>query len=182
MKKYISLLVILFSILLTSCVNQNTKIITNIMPTTNPCTKLSLLKNAYYSNFEQLKEIQLTSRTSNIWRAKYQLFGQDCQVFSWGGTQQTYSCHLIAPNEQTAKKYYQDAKATTQQCLGDDWSQKEEQRAHDDGLKTVFNNPKDVNEKVTFSTHLVPTSGIFSTTWTIYYYVGNNKQPSSNTQ
>lgn len=179
MKKYISLIVILFSLLLTSCVNQNKKITTNIMPTTNPCTKLSLLKNAYNDDFEQLKEIQISGRTSNIWRAKYQLFGQDCQVFSWGGKQNTYSCHLIAPDEQTAKSYYQNAKTITQQCLGDDWSQKEDKRAHDDGMKTVYSNQKNINEKVTFSTHLVPTSGLFSTTWTIYYYVGNNNKPAN---
>ena len=175
-KRHITLTIILFSILLTSCVNQNKKIAENIMPTTNPCTKLSLLKNAYKDNFEQLKEVKLGARTSNVWRAKYQLFGENCQVFSWGDKQHTYSCRLIAPDETSAEHYYQNAKKITQQCLGNDWKSKENKRSHDDGIKTTFSNQHDNNEKVTFSTHLVPTSGLFSTTWTIYYYVGNNKQ------
>ena len=110
MKKYAKYPLILSSILLASCVNQNTKIATNIMPTTNPCTKLDLLKSAYYDDFSSLKEIKVAGRVSNIWKAKYQLFGENCQVFSWGGKQHTYSCNLVAPAEATAKGNYQTAK------------------------------------------------------------------------
>jgi hypothetical protein len=169
---------ILSSILLASCVNQNTKITANIMPTTNACAKLELLKSAYYDDFAQLKEINVTGRVSNSWKAKYQLFGENCQVFSWGGKQHTYSCSLVAPNEETVKKYYQSAKRITQECLGEEWTLEESNRVHDDGMKTSFtNNTAKTHEKVTFSTHLVPTSGLFSTTWTIFYYVGNISQP-----
>ena len=173
---------ILSSIFLTSCVNQNTKISANIMPLTNPCTKLDLLKSAYYDDFKQLKEIKVGGRVSNMWKAKYQLFGESCQVFSWGGKQHSYSCRLIAPDEETAKNYYHNAKKITQQCLGDEWQLEESKRKHDDGMKAVFTN-HDIkhSEQVSFSTHLVPTSGLFSTTWTLYYYVGNSSQPSKNT-
>ncbi|TMM46848.1 hypothetical protein [Colwellia ponticola] len=174
MKSYTKYSLILSSVLLASCANQNTKITTNIMPTTNPCSKLELLKSAYHDDFNQLKEIKIKARASNSWKAKYQLFGKNCQVFSWGEAQSTYSCNLIAPNEQAARKYYQNAKETTQQCLGEQWQLVESNRIHDEGMKTTFTH-SDVkaNEKLTFSTHLVPTSGLFSTTWTIYYYVGN---------
>jgi len=175
--KYAKYPLILSSVLLASCVNQNTKIATNIMPTTNPCSKLELLKKAYYDDFNQLKEIKINGRASNSWKAKYQLFGKNCQVFSWGGKQNTYSCSLVAPNEQTAKKYYQNAKKITQQCLGEKWTLEETNRSHDNGIKTNFtNHDAQPNEKITFSTHLVPESGLFSTTWTIYYYVGNISQ------
>ena len=181
MKTYAKYTLILSSVLLTSCVNQNTKIATNIMPTTNPCTKLDLLKSAYYDDFSSLKEINVAGRVSNIWKAKYQLFGENCQVFTWGGKQHTYSCNLVAPNEETAKSYYQSAKRVTQECLGEQWQLEESKRKHDDGMKTTFtNHDAKPNEKVTFSTHLVPTSGLFSTTWTIYYYVGNSSKPSNN--
>jgi len=180
MKTSIKLTVILSSIFLVSCVNQNTKIAANIMPTTNPCIKLDLLKKAYYDDFKQLKEIKVGGRVSNIWRAKYQLFGENCQVFSWGGKQHTYSCRLVAPNEETAQNYYQSAKKVTQQCLGNDWQLEESNRNHDDGMKASFtNHDAKPSEKVTFSTHLVPTSGLFSTTWTIFYYVGNSTQPTN---
>lgn len=177
MRTSLNLSIILLALLLTSCVNQNKKIAANIMPTTNPCTKLNLLKNAYNDDFQSIKEMKVGARTSNIWRAKYQLFGQDCQVFSWGGSQQTYSCRLKAPDEESAKQYYQNAKTITQQCLGETWGLDESERAHDDGVKTIFTN---TNENVSFSTHLVPTSGLFSTSWTLYYYVGNNKEPTTN--
>ena len=168
---------ILSSILLASCVNQNTKIAKNIMPTTNPCTKLDLLKSAYYDDFTQLKEIKMKGRVSNVWKAKYQLFGESCQVFSWGGKQHTYSCSLVAPDEETAQRYYQGAKRVTQECLGEKWTLEESARVHDDGMKTSFtNHDAKPSEMVTFSTHLVPTSGLFSTTWTIFYYVGNISQ------
>jgi hypothetical protein len=181
MKTYIKYTFILSSILLASCVNQNTKTTDNIMPITNPCTKLTLIKNAYHNDFTQLKDINVNGRVSNIWKAKYQLFGQNCQVFSWGRKQHTYSCSLVAPNEETAKKYYQNAKRVTQECLGEKWHFEEEKRKHDDGMKASFiNHGAQPDEKINFSTHLVPTSGLFSTTWKIYYYVGNSTTPVSN--
>lgn len=172
---------ILSSLLLASCVNQNTKIAANIMPTTNPCTKLDLLKKAYHNDFKQLKEVNVSGRVSNAWKAKYQLFGKNCQVFTWGGDNHAYSCSLVAPDEETAKKYYQGAKTVTQECLGEAWELEESSRIHDEGTKASFTNyTAQPSEIVTFSTHLVPTSGLFSTTWTIFYYVGNISQPSNN--
>ena len=149
------------------------------MPTTNVCAKLELLKSAYHDDFSQLKETQVVGRVSNIWKAKYQLFGENCQVFSWGGEQHTYSCSLVAPNEVTAQKYYQSAKRITQQCLGEAWHLEESKRKNDEGMKASFtNHDAKPDKKVTFSSHLVPTSGLFSTTWTIFYYVGNSSKPS----
>ena len=152
------------------------------MPTTNACAKLELLKNAYHDDFTQLKEIKVGARVTNIWKAKYQLFGENCQVFSWGGEQHTYSCSLVAPDEVTAQRFYQSAKKVTKECLGDTWKLEETSRKHDAGMKTSFtNNDAEPNQKVEFSTHLVPTSGLFSTTWTLFYYVGNTKQPQKKT-
>lgn len=151
------------------------------MPTTSPCTKLELLKTAYYDDFTQLKTTQVAGRATNMWKAKYQLFGENCQVFALGGKQHTYSCRLVAPDEETAKGYYQNAQSVTKQCLGEAWTLEESPRKHDNGMKTTFtNNDANPDEKVTFSTHLVPSSGLFSTTWTLYYYVGNVNQPKSN--
>ncbi|MEI6894767.1 MAG: hypothetical protein V5789_09070 [Colwellia sp.] len=180
MQTYIKSTLILSSILLTSCVNQNTKISANLMPLTNACSQLEFIKSAYYDGFTQLKDTKISGRMSNIWRAKYQLFGEHCQIFSWGDKQRTYSCRLVAPDETTAQSYYQDAKNITQQCLGDTWTLVESNRVHDDGMKLSFtNDDAKANEQVTFSTHLVPTLRLFSTTWTIYYYVGNIKQPAT---
>ncbi|TYK66367.1 hypothetical protein [Colwellia echini] len=180
MKIPLKTLVITSSLLLASCVNQNTKISNNLMPTTNACAKLELIKNDYYTNFSSLKSEEIVGRMSNMWKAKYQLFGENCQIFSWGGAQHTYSCNVIAPDEEAAKKYYENAKKVTQQCLGDEWKFEESNRARDNGLKATFTNvdasPKDL---VTFSTQLIPSPGLFSTTWTLYYYIGNIQEPKS---
>lgn len=178
MKSTIPLSILFISIFLTSCVNQNKKIAANIMPTTNACTKLSLLKDAYYDDFQSVKEIKMGARSSNVWRAKHQLFGENCQVFSWGGDQHTYSCRLTGLDEETAKHYYRNAKDTTQQCLGVTWQLTENKRVNDEGIKARFDDASNPDEKVSFSTHLIPSSGIFSTSWSLYYYVGNNKEPS----
>lgn len=181
MKTYIKTSVIIASLLLASCVNQNTIISENLMPTTNACAKLSLLEKAYHNDFKDLKEIKVKGRVSNMWRAKYQLFGENCQVFTWGGDQHNYSCRLVAPDEESARTYYQNAKTITQECLGETWNLEESKRARDDGMKTTFTKRvTSEEEKVTFSTHLVSTPGVFSSTWTIYYYVGNSKPPQKN--
>lgn len=180
MKTTTKALIVITNLLLVSCVNQNTKISDNIMPTTNACAKLNLLKSAYHDDFNQIKEIKMGARVSNIWRAKYQLFGENCQVFSWGGNAHNYSCSLVAPDEETAENYYQSAKRVTQQCLGEEWLLNESKRKHDDGMKAVFLNDKaNPEQQVSFSTHLVATEGLFSTKWSIFYYVGNSTPPTN---
>ncbi|MBU2871987.1 hypothetical protein [Colwellia sp. E2M01] len=180
MKTGIKSLAILSSLFLASCANQNTKITDNLMPTTNACVKLELIKKDYSTNFASLKSEEIVGRMSNMWKAKYQLFGENCQIFSWGGAQHTYSCNVVAPDEITAKKYYENAKKVTEQCLGDEWKLEESTRAHDNGLKAMFTHSDPTSkEPVTFSTQLIPSSGLFSTTWTLYYYIGNIKEPKS---
>jgi hypothetical protein len=169
---------VISSMFMLGCTNQNLKISSTVMPTTNACTKLNALKSGYFDDFSQLKGTKVSSRASDIWKAKYQLFGKNCQIFSWGGKQHTYSCNVVAPDEDTAKQYYENAKNITQQCLGASWQAEELQRKHNDGIKTVFTENNDqLKNKVTFSTHLVISPGVFSQSWTLFYYVGNMQQP-----
>jgi hypothetical protein len=169
---------VISSMFMLGCTNQNLKISSTVMPTTNACTKLNALKSGYFDDFSQLKGTKVSSRASDIWKAKYQLFGKNCQIFSWGGKQHTYSCNIVAPDEHTAKQYYENAKNITQQCLGASWQAEELQRKHNDGIKTVFTENNDqLKNKVTFSTHLVSSPGVFSQSWTLFYYVGNMQQP-----
>jgi hypothetical protein len=176
-KNYKYLLIVL-SVCMLGCTNQNIEISSTIMPTSNPCAKLNLLKSGYLDDFSTLKGTKISSRASDIWKANYQLFGKNCQIFYWGGEQHTYSCNLVAPNEEAANNYYENAKKITQQCLGSNWQAIESQRKHSDGFKTVFtNNDTQIKNSLTFSTHIVSSPGLFSDTWTLYYYVGNIKTP-----
>ena len=163
-------LTITFSIIsLAGCVNQNNIAHQKLKPVSNACQKIDLLINAYNNDFEQLKEVQIKSRISNIWKAKYHLIGDNCKIWSWGAHQTTYSCNTLEVNEEEARSYYKAAKDTLQQCLGNQWTLVESKRKHDDGLKSEYNTE---DKSVTLSTHLVPSSGLFKSKWSIYYYIG----------
>lgn len=154
---------------LSSCANQNTIAQQQLEPVSNACQKIDLLVNAYDSNFEQLKETQIKARVSNIWQAKYHLIGKDCKIWSWGSDQTTYSCNTREVDEESARQYYEGAKDTLQRCLGKEWQLTESKRNHDDGLKAEYTVK---NKAVTISTHLVPSSGLFKSKWSVYYYIG----------
>jgi len=157
---------------LSSCTNQNTIAQQQLEPVSNACQKIDLLINAYDNNFDQLKETQVKARVSNIWQAKYHLIGKDCKIWSWGAKQTTYSCNTIGIDEKSAREYYQNTKKTLKQCLGNEWNLTESQRSHDDGLKAEYSTK---GKEVTLSTHLVPTSGVFQSKWSVYYYIGKTK-------
>lgn len=165
-----------YSLLMTSalisvgCANQNNIAQSELEPVSNACQKIELLSKAYQTNFDQLKETKVSARASNIWQAKYHLIGKNCRIWTWGVNQTTYSCNTIEVDEADAKKYFTEATQTVKQCLGSAWTLTENKRSHDEGYKAEFSSP---DTKMTISTHIVPSSGIFSTKWSIYYYIGN---------
>ena len=135
-------------------------------------SKIDYLINAYDSHFEQLKDTQIKARVSNIWQAKYHLIGKSCKIWAWGADQTTYSCNTIEIDEKSAREYYIDAKDRLQQCLGEGWQLTESGRKHDDGLKAEYTTK---NKDITISSHLVPSSGLFQSNWSVYYYIGKVK-------
>jgi len=163
------LVIVVSTITLSSCVNQNNIAEQQLEPVSNACQKIDLLINAYDNNFEQLKETKIKARVSNIWQAKYHLIGQNCKIWTWGAAQTTYSCNTIEVDEQNAKNYYQGAKKTLQQCLGTEWQLDESKRNNDNGLKAEYTTK---DKTVTLSTHLVPSTGLFKSKWSVYYYIG----------
>jgi hypothetical protein len=160
---------ILSGLLLSSCANQNTIAQKELLPVTNPCTKISLLVKAYDDGFEQVKMTKVKSRASTTWKAKYNIIGNNCHIWTLGTAGPTYSCNITADSKEKAEAYYQNAQKTIQECLGKKWEMTEQLRKHDNGVKSTFNEP---NSQVSISTHLVPLDGVFSKQWTIYYYIG----------
>jgi len=159
-------------ILLAGCANQHKIAQQNLEPVSNPCQKLDYLINAYDDGFEQLKAGEIKARASKIWQAKYHLVGDNCTIWTLGGNKTTYSCNTIQVDQQVAKNYYTKAVSTVKQCLGSDWHIEQSKRLNDDGVKTEFSTKE---SNVTISTHLVPSTGIFNKTWSVYYYVGKNQ-------
>lgn len=157
------------TVLITACVNQNTLAQKKLAPVTNPCQKISALLKAYDTGFEEIKLSKIQSKASNTWKAKYNLVGENCHIWSWGGEQTTYACNFSATDEKTALGYYQKSISTTSQCLNEEWLSDEAPRSNDTGMKTTFTNPA---YKASISTHFVPLDSAFNKKWTVYYYIG----------
>jgi hypothetical protein len=141
-------------------------------PVVNACTKVKALFTEYSNNFDRIKEdnIHIKNSISKIWRAKYHLVGNSCQVWARGLKNNTYACSLIAPDEAAAINYFTQAKLTTEKCLGSSWDMVEADRNNNRGKKITFSQ---AGSALTLSTHMVPTAGLFKSEWTVYYYVGN---------
>jgi len=170
MKNLTKLCLTLSSVLLSACVNQNAITQKKIAPVTNPCSKISLLIKAHDDGFEQIKMTKVQARVTNTWKAKYNIVGDNCHVWTLGNSQTTYSCNITANDRATAENYYQKAQQTIQQCLGETWQMTEQPRKADNGRKSIFTN---IDSQVSLSTHLVPLDSLFSEKWAIYYYIGN---------
>jgi len=155
--------------ILSACVNQNTITQKKLAPVTNPCPKISALLKAYDNDFEQIKASNVKTNASNTWKAKYNIIGENCTIWSWGGSQATYACNISVSDKHTAESYYANAKRITQQCLDNAWTMAEMPRKHDSGLKSIFTAP---DTAVSISAHLIPESTLFSEKWTVYYYIG----------
>ena len=172
MNNFTKLSLILSSTLLSACVNQNTVAQKKLAPVTNPCAKISLLIKAYDDGFEQIKTTKVQTRASNTWKAKYNIIGENCHIWTLGKTKTTYSCNITADNKMTAETYYQNAQQTIQQCLGDEWQMTEQPRKADNGRKSTFTTS---DSQLSLSAHIVPLDSLFSEKWTIYYYIGSPK-------
>lgn len=172
MIKYSQLALITACTLLTGCVNQNTLAQKELKPVTNPCQKIDLLLKSYHNNFDGVKMTQVKSKSTRIWKAKYNLVGENCQIWTLGNAKLTYSCRVDAASKAQAENYYADAKKTTTQCLDENWKSSEQPRNNDAGTKIVFSNP---SEEATISAHIVPSKTVFGEEWTVYYYIGASK-------
>ena len=140
---------------------------------TNACYKINALINEYDNDFNKIKLAVINTRISSIWKAKYHLVGDHCQVWAWGKNRHTYSCSNTAPNKETADYYFQNAKNTAKNCLGTDWVLKESTRKNDNGYKIEFNN---INSDLMLAAYAVPTANLFKSEWTVYYYIGSVSQ------
>lgn len=170
MNKLATLSLVISSALLGACTNQNTISQKEVTPVTNPCSKISLLIKAYDSGFESVKSTEIKGRVTNTWKAKYNIIGNDCHIWTLGNAKTTYSCNITAKDKLSAENYYQNAQKTIQQCLGDSWQMNEQPRKSDNGKKSTFTM---VDSQVSISTHLVPQKKLLNETWSIYYYIGN---------
>jgi hypothetical protein len=178
MKPIYVTLIFLLLILLTSCSSNTQKTSKKQEPTllpkvTKPCDKINALINEYDNDFNKIKLKMMTTKYSRIWKAKYHLVGDNCQVWAWFGNKHTYSCSNIVPNKEIAEYYFQNAKNTAKSCLGTEWVIKESARKNDEGYIVEFNKE---DSDLMLAAHMVPTASLFKSGWTVYYYIGSVSQ------
>ena len=178
MKPIYVTLIFLLLILLTSCSSNTQKTSKKQEPTllpkvTKPCDKINALINEYDNDFNKIKLKMMTTKYSRIWKAKYHLVGDNCQVWAWFGNKHTYSCSNTVPNKEIAEYYFQNAKNTAKSCLGTEWVIKESARKNDEGYTVEF---KKEDSDLMLAAHMVPTASLFKSGWTVYYYIGSVSQ------
>lgn len=158
-------------LVLSGCADQKTQAIQDTAATMSTCEKIEALVNAHQNGFEKLRFSQQTTNKMDIWRTRYHLVGDRCQIWSWGAGNTDYVCSLISPNRETAEEHFEKAKAITRQCLDNSWEMSIIPRQIGNGTKAVFAQ-KDNNTVV--ATHVVEIHGIFNTEWATYYFVGDH--------
>lgn len=144
----------------------------------SPCRIIDALISEYDNNFAQLRSSQTPTKTriGQVWKAKYHMVGESCQVWAQGNDQYTYTCRTEVNNQTEALEYFNQTKSATASCLSDNWQLSEEDRLKDDGKKIEFSR---TGTDLVFSSHIVPErkkKKDKEQPWKVFYYIGSFKQ------
>ncbi len=135
-----------------------------------PCERLQGLIQGHAKGFPLLRLQKTQAKLLDVWKARYHLVGDSCQVWVWGQGQSSYMCSLSSPNQETAMAYYEKAKQAASECLGSDWHLEEGKRKLGEGMKAQYSH---ANEATAVGVQAVATPGLFKDEWTTYFFVGN---------
>ena len=134
------------------------------------CEKIDALIQGHQQGFPHLRMTLSNAKIMKVWKARYHLVGDSCQVWGWSADKFSYVCSLIEPDEAIAMEHFNQAKAITRECLGEEWVLKEGARDMGEGIKAEFSKPG-VATVVTMLAASSPT--VFKTEWKTYFFVGN---------
>lgn len=157
-------------LLATACEQQQTRELNATAAGMSDCEKIDALIAAHQNGFEKIRYSKQSTNKMDIWRSRYHLVGNNCQIWSWGKGNSDYVCSLISPDEDIARERFEKAKTTTRQCLDSSWKLTESTRKIGNGSKIVFS--QNGNDTVV-ATHVVETRGIFNSEWATYYFIGD---------
>ena len=160
----------LFIILLSGCDAIKKNAATAEISDKDKCTQVKTLIAHHKDGFKDLKgNIHITSRM-DIWDAKYDLVGENCQIWRWSNGKQAYMCSLTVPNKEIAIEKQKQAISFSKQCLGNEWQTENIEREHGRAFRTIFSQAEN---KTVASIHRVKTEGLFKSEWAIYYFIGD---------
>ena len=134
------------------------------------CEKITGLIEGHDKGFPVLRLQKTHAKLMDVWKARYHLVGDSCQVWDWGKGSSSYMCSLTSPNKETALQYYEEAKKVAGECLGAQWTLGESARALGEGKKAQFTR---AGSDTVLGVHAVATPGLFRQEWTTYFFVGN---------
>ena len=135
MKTYISL--VLTGLILSGCSSLTTEQKAKLDNLT-PCEKMDGLIAAYDNRFEALKDTKVKTPYLDVWSAKYNVFGNNCQVTSFNNQTVTYQCQESYKDQQQAVAMHQQAVELTRQCLTKNSNWLETQKESETSLRTTF--------------------------------------------
>ena len=134
------------------------------------CEKLEALVAGHKKGFPVLRTTQTTVKYMDIWKARYHLIGDACQVWGWGNNKFSYVCTLTEPAKEVAMSHYEQAKSKAAECLGSGWTMKEGPRKQGEGVQATFSK---AGETTVVTTMAVSSPQMFASEWRSYYFVGD---------
>jgi hypothetical protein len=140
-----------------------------VAPPESMCGIVKQLVAGHHNGFKELRGNHANTRYGDIWKAKYDVIGKDCEIWRSGNVKTHYVCTRSAPSKEVADDYYNEARQTLRECLDKDWSETDAPRKLATGVKATFSRP---GEQAAIEIHEIKVDGIFKDQWTIYYIVG----------
>jgi len=137
------------------------------------CSQVKKLLTQHNMGFSEIKGKLVATQYMDIWEAKYNLVGKDCQVWRWSNAKQAYMCSVNVPNEEMAIQKVNKAVSFTKQCLGNAWVLENIERTETGAYRSIFSNS---GLDTVASIHRVKTEGLFKSEWTVYYFIGERDQ------
>jgi hypothetical protein len=121
LKKTRIVLVSGLALLTVACVDQQSRELNAAAAHMSDCEIITALIAAHHNDFKKIRYSVQNANKIDIWKSRYHLVGNNCQIWSWGAGSSDYVCSLISPDEEIARKRFEKAKTITRQCLDDSW-------------------------------------------------------------
>ncbi|WP_067584164.1 hypothetical protein [Endozoicomonas ascidiicola] len=133
------------------------------------CQSLATLFRESNYNFEQIRYNPSYKDKITLWKTRYQLIENSCQIWQWGD-KYSYVCSATFPDRETAHEAYERAQALINQCESnettDDWYEKQEM-LEGRGEETQYL----YHGNVRGALRKVNTSGLFKNSWSVYFFI-----------
>ena len=169
-KKQAGILMTLCVVGLVACTTVEDNMLGEKVDSMTACEKVQALVQGHKQGFPALRGQQSTVKYMQIWRAKYHLAGEACQIWGWGQGKFSYVCSILEPNKQVALAHFQTSKETVQACLGQEWQSSEMPRQNGEGLRMDVSKP---GEKTTITIMAAATETLMKDEWRTYFFVGD---------